>query len=449
MAPERFSGVCDIRSDLYALGLTLYELLTLHPAFAEADRNKLLQRVMHESPPRPCKLNPHVPRDLETIVLKAIARDPVQRYAMAGELAADLQRFLKDEPIRARRVSAGERAWRWCRRNPALASLMAAVALLLVGMTVVETVSAIRIASARDEALKAAEESRQRLVRAQVAAGSGLVEQGDLLSALPWFAEALRLDQGDSAREENHRLRLAAILQHSPKLVAFWSTEPGQDQAVFCPDGHRVIVWGPRGLQIWDMAEGWLTMVVVKDSALTDLAFSPDGKQVATAGQNGTARVWNLETGQPVTPPLQHGGRVNRVEFRAGGRQLLTASDDKTARLWDAVTGEPLHSFPHDEPVQYASFSPDGKRLVTLTAEVPVQRGGNISVWELASGRSTPTFSAGNAISNREAVFSADGRRIIVIAQEPLCAHLGRRLGCRYPPIAVEQSIRGACLVRS
>ena len=110
MAPERFSGACDVRSDVYALGLTLYELLTLQPAFAEADKNKLLQQVMHEVPPRPRKLNPQIPRDLETIVLKAIARDPDLRYPTAGELVADLQRFAHDEPIRARRVSAGERA---------------------------------------------------------------------------------------------------------------------------------------------------------------------------------------------------------------------------------------------------------------------------------------------------------------------------------------------------
>jgi WD40 repeat protein/serine/threonine protein kinase len=413
LAPERFGGRCDVRSDLYALGLTLYELLTLEPAFPEADRTKLLHQVMHEEPARPRKLNPHVPHDLETIVLKSIARDPNQRYPTADELAADLKRFLRDEPIRARRVSAGERAWRWCFRNPALASLMAAVLLLLVGMTVVETVSAVRIAAARDEALKAAEESRQRLVHAQVAAGAGRVEQGDLFSALPWFADALRLDQGDPAREENHRLRLAAILQRSPRLIAFWSTEPGPDQAVFCPDGRRVIVWGPHGLQIWDTAADRLAAVVVKDAALTDLAFSPNGKMVGMAGENGTARIWNLETGQPVTPPLSHGKAVNRVEFRADGRQLVTASDDGTARVWDAVTGEQLHCFTHSDAVRCASFSPDGNRVVTLSGDHTIR------VWIVASDTSKP-FSAGIAVGNREVVFSADGRRIVVTAREPL-----------------------------
>ena len=86
MAPERFGGSCDVRSDLYALGLTLYELLTLQPAFAETDRNKLLQQVMHDDPPPPRKLSLHVPRNLETVVLKATARVPEQRYPDAGRI---------------------------------------------------------------------------------------------------------------------------------------------------------------------------------------------------------------------------------------------------------------------------------------------------------------------------------------------------------------------------
>ena len=123
MAPERFAGKCDARSDVYALGLTLYELLALRPAFEGSDRHELIQRVMNDQPERLRDLVPHLPRDLETIVRKAIAREPAGRYPTAAALAEDLQRFLEDKPIRARRVSATEQAWRWTRRNPAVASL--------------------------------------------------------------------------------------------------------------------------------------------------------------------------------------------------------------------------------------------------------------------------------------------------------------------------------------
>ena len=108
MSPEAFDGKTDARSDIYALGLTLYELLALRPAFDERDRPKLIKQVTTVEAPLLGKLNPEVPRDLETIVHKAMDRDPPHRYQTAGELAADLQHFLDDEPITARRSSVAE-----------------------------------------------------------------------------------------------------------------------------------------------------------------------------------------------------------------------------------------------------------------------------------------------------------------------------------------------------
>jgi eukaryotic-like serine/threonine-protein kinase len=123
MAPERFRGEGDARADLYALGLTHYELMTLRPAFVTSDRLKLIEQVKTEEPARPRSLDGRIPRDLETIVLKAIEKDPKQRYASALPLAEDLRRFLADEPIAARRTSAAERYARWARRNPTIAAL--------------------------------------------------------------------------------------------------------------------------------------------------------------------------------------------------------------------------------------------------------------------------------------------------------------------------------------
>jgi serine/threonine protein kinase/Tfp pilus assembly protein PilF len=136
MAPERFSGKGDLRSDLYSIGLTLYELLALRPAFEASDRQQLVHQVLHAEPPRLRQLDRAIPRDLETVVHKAIDRDPARRYQTAEDLAEDLQRFLDDRPIRARRVGAAEKAWRWARRNPLVAGLSAAVALLLVASSI-------------------------------------------------------------------------------------------------------------------------------------------------------------------------------------------------------------------------------------------------------------------------------------------------------------------------
>ncbi len=124
MAPERFHGRCDARSDVYALGLTLYEMVALRPAFDQAARQALIRQVMEEEPPRLRKINPDIPRDLETVIQKAIAREPAGRYATAGALAADLALFLDGKPVRARNTSIVERCWKWAKRRPAIAALL-------------------------------------------------------------------------------------------------------------------------------------------------------------------------------------------------------------------------------------------------------------------------------------------------------------------------------------
>ncbi|MGA2066329.1 MAG: protein kinase [Thermoguttaceae bacterium] len=163
MAPEQFSGQADARSDIYGLGLTLYELLTLRPAFEDNSRSSLIAKITHGEPPGPRKLNPAIPRDLETIVLKAMAREPRDRYPTAGELARDLECFLEDRPIRARRTSAAERLWRWARRNRAVAGLLACTLALLAAVAVVASVGYVRTARANAQERQAsAEEKMQR-----------------------------------------------------------------------------------------------------------------------------------------------------------------------------------------------------------------------------------------------------------------------------------------------
>ncbi len=161
MAPERFQGQADARSDVYGLGMTLYELLTLRPAFEEGDRSKLIAQVLRAEPAAPHKINPAVPRDLETIVLRAMAKEPAHRFAPAAEMAADLKRFAEDRPIRSRRVGPAERLWRWSRRNPALAALATALVLTVVVLAI-SNVRTLKEKKQKDEAFQQAKVNEER-----------------------------------------------------------------------------------------------------------------------------------------------------------------------------------------------------------------------------------------------------------------------------------------------
>ncbi|MEM8679200.1 MAG: serine/threonine-protein kinase [Planctomycetota bacterium] len=160
MAPEQLHGKVDRRSDVYALGLTLYELLLWRPAYDESDRSKLVRQKTSEMPVRPRSLDKSIPRDLETIVMKAVAREPQHRYQTAAALRDDLQRFTEDLPIVARRVSPLERLYRWSRRNPALAAASGVAAMLALSFVLVTAWGYFRV----QREMQIAHNQRQRAI---------------------------------------------------------------------------------------------------------------------------------------------------------------------------------------------------------------------------------------------------------------------------------------------
>jgi serine/threonine-protein kinase len=185
MAPERFRGRCDARSDVYAVGLTLYEMLALRPAFEQTDRQELMRQVIEQEPLRLRKLNPAVPRDLETLVHRAIEKHPAGRYPTAAALAEELERFLDGRPIRARKASTLERCWKWARRRPAVAALLVGLVLaVLTGLAAVTWQWRAAVAArndalvARNDALAARDEARQNFELARKAVDDYLSRVG-------------------------------------------------------------------------------------------------------------------------------------------------------------------------------------------------------------------------------------------------------------------------------
>ena len=228
MAPERFRGEGDARADVYGLGLTLYELLTLEPAFDAPDRLRLIEQVKSEEPTRPRLHDPRIPRDLETIVLKAIEKDSKRRYPTADEMGEDLRRFLDDEPILARRTTPPERLARWARRNPGVAALGTVLAAVLVLATTASLIVAGRMSKLADRQEKAAGNERIARIAEHEARKHEAALRADAEAAQRRTADAL-------AEAESQRLRAEAGFAKARSVVDGYLTTVSESQLLQVP----------------------------------------------------------------------------------------------------------------------------------------------------------------------------------------------------------------------
>jgi WD40 repeat protein/serine/threonine protein kinase len=436
LAPETLRRSADPRSDVYSLGLTLYELLTLRPAFTATERRRLLDEVLHHEPPPPRSLDRGIPRDLETIVLKAAERDPERRYVDAAALAADLRRFLAEQPVQARRVGPLGRAWRWCRRNPVIAGLTFAMAAVLLIGSAVSTFFAIQSARrgqrAEDNAAEAARhaaearrnaaESQRHAVEARTRAAEAVAEKeqvrhnlylvrlqlaltawrdGDVAHCRRLLDEtAPRSGEPDLRQFEWHHLNwlcrsdLATFAQSGPCLGVAASA-----------DGQLVAAAGGDGVTVWDLRTRRVLRELGKGNGpYLRLAFSSDGRFLAAGTGN------NELSGR--FHPLIQTAELRQRGLIKGDDELERRGLPTTAvRVWDVSTGrEVVSAVSFVDEVWSVAFSPDGSRLAAGDFS------GAVKLLPLDGGPVLTLAGPGGAVCDLH--FAPDGQRLFGVAED-------------------------------
>ena len=313
MAPERFEGRCDVRADIYALGLTLYELLARRPAFDAEDRHALIRQVTQDQPRQLRQIDPTIPRDLETIVHAALAKDPQHRYATAGLLRDELERFLGDRPIRSRPVSAPERYWRWCKRNPWLAMASTAACVLMIAVAVVSSVAAIRNGRLADQLKAQRDEANRNLMQAytnEADARRHGRRVGQRFESLAAISRAMKLAPAAGVTEEERfQLRNQAIaamglpdirvlreVEIDDPMKRGFTVNPSFEHYAFKRDDGTIVVRRVRDESPLFELPG----LPNRGTAIGD--FSPDGRYLAMKSWNSddSLQVWDLKARRAV-----------------------------------------------------------------------------------------------------------------------------------------------------
>jgi eukaryotic-like serine/threonine-protein kinase len=434
MAPEQLDGKTDARSDIYSLGVTLYEMLTLATPHDGEDRARLVRQILDTTPRRPRAIDPRIPVDLETIVLKAIGRLPADRYRNAAALAADLRRFLDDRPIEARRITAPERALRWCRRNPAVTGLVATVLLLASVLGIGAPVMNV-VRTERDRALSAEWVARQSLNRAERAERDVKIRS--------------HLSQATTYR---HSGRMGQRFQCLDELVAAGRLEPSQelrrelrDEAIAAMGltDLRVRLHHPVGALSWPQFDWQLQRYAFVDFFNTrdiivrrleddrellrvprpdfsfwhaTVDFTPDGQELLICyfppgggRDEAILHVWNLQNRECYsTHEIRSGDVVGAVA--AHGRRLFFADRQGELCVWDLERRRELKRLPLGMTPYSICLDDAGERVAVNDYRVPLVR-----ILDLENGDEIASWTTD--VGNAAMAWSGDGQ-LLAIARD-------------------------------
>lgn len=437
LAPEQVAGApATAASDLYSLGAILYELLTARPPFAADSVAATLQQVVQAEPVPPSQLNSRVPRDLETICLKCLRKEPVRRYGSAADLAADLARFEAGQPILARPVSAGEKFVLWTRRQPVLAGVSFALAAALV-LGFVGVLTQWR----RAEANRA--EMARNLYAADVAAAAAALKEGNLGRARELLLR--HADEGGSRMSETGSDTGSAVptsrfaLPTSPEFTwrLLWSRCQGDDAAILgehpwivtsvavSPDGRWVASGSQdqpdnatNSLKLWRLADGqahppgsadFPVRTLAASNTVWTVAFTADSRTLVSAGVHGV-QFWDVATGSARTDlPVLHGQEAavaGDLVVASPNHPFFSSSALEPLQLLRLSTRELRTLAVHG---RHPALSPGGRQLAVLDAER------NLQLYDLATERLLFTVATNHLFFRLR--FSPDGQRLAAAGQ--------------------------------